>query len=110
MTDIVRWRAHRVPSPTNPERFQLDWADPERLDVDGWVDVVTSTVQDGADRTATIGTATLYCSDPAVDVQLGDRIEYAGATWVIHGFPDSPANPFTGWRPYRAVALKLVSG
>lgn len=111
MSAIIRLRAPLIPDPRNSRRQIQDWSGlPDQLEVGGWVDVVASQSPDQAGRDQAVGTATLYCNDPDADVQLHDRVVYHGSVWTVEGFPDSPSSPFTGWRPYRIVALKLVVG
>lgn len=110
MSGIVRLRARLVTDPDNPRRQIASWEEPSRLPLEGWVDTQVSADPSDTTRKQTVARADLYCTHPNADVCRGDRVEYGGEMWVVEGFPDSPVNPFTGWRPHRVVSLKLAVG
>lgn len=109
-TEIVRLRAALVPSDYNPDDLVADWANPDRKPLAGFVDAQSSAELADPVRSESVTTTTVYLDDVHADIRRGDRVEYAGGTWTIEGFPAAPMNPFTGWQPYLIVSLQLVVG
>jgi hypothetical protein len=47
---------------------------------------------------------------PGTLVEAIDAVQVDGLTYEVDGSPNSPVNPFTGWRPGVVVKLKRVTG
>lgn len=113
LDQCVRVRARRTADPYNADRLIEDWVDPLRLDLSGFFDEDSS--QDVADavRKQKVSRMTLYLPTSA-DVLASDRIERTVdgvlEVWSIDGEHESPRNPFTNRRPYRAVKIWKAVG
>lgn len=104
---IVRERAVQVPDPYNPDSTEMDWGDPDVLEIPGaYIYVGGSSTEAGAARESTASDAQLVIDDPGADVQRGDRIRQGNRLWVVDGFQDAPINPFDGWQPILVCNLE----
>lgn len=106
--DVVRQRRRRVPDPYNPDRTTTaPWEDdPDTLPIaDAFVSTSSSSAGFDAARGLVVTTRSLYCSDPTVDVQRGDRIVHPGGIGYVRTIPAADVNPFTGWQPVKEIVL-----
>lgn len=63
-----------------------------------------------ATRSQVLTEKSLYCTDPDVDVQVGDRIRRGLQVYYVNARPEADMNPFTGWRPTVEIPLDMSEG
>lgn len=74
-----------------------------------------------ATREQVLTDKSLYCTDPAVDVRVGDRIRRGGTrgedgiwrggeVYYVNVRPEADRNPFTGWQPVVEIPLDMSEG
>jgi hypothetical protein len=109
---VLRDRRPQIADPYDPSRtIPGDWDAATTVTIEGAAVLsdATSAIPDGA-RSELASGFTLFCSDPAADVQVGDRIRAGGMTLYVNSLPSSDVNPFTGWQPVREVPLDHTLG
>lgn len=110
---VARLRARGKADPYDPTREVADWAEPERVEMPGFISAGASTESTDAARQQTQSAATLTIPDPAADVRPGDRFETVppdGRLWRVTGFPARDQSPFTAWQPTTVCNLEEVRG
>lgn len=111
---VFRDRRRLVDDPYNPDNQTLgSWEDAlDTITVESASIASSSSVAvSSATRTELLTSKSLYCTDPTVDVQAGDRIRVAGdPPYYVHVRPSADINPFTGWQPVVEIPLELVEG
>jgi len=110
---VIRERRKPVPDPYNPSRTTPgSWEDPlDTLPLENcYVDFGASSSTNDATREPVSTSATLFCSDPDVDVKVGDRVRRGADVWYVNERPAGYTNPFTGWRPPLEIPLSNQEG
>lgn len=121
---VVRERRQPVIDPYDPDtQVPGSWGDPlDYLEVEqAFVASSSSTAPVDATRSQILTEKSLYCTEPSVDVQPGDRIRRGGAKgaddiWrggevlYINARPAADTNPFTGWQPVVEIPLDMTEG
>lgn len=122
---VVRERRQPVTDPYDPDtQVPGSWEDPlAYLELEGaFVASSSSTAPVDATRSQILTEKSLYCTDPSVDVQPGDRIRRGGTfdedagTWsggdvlYINVRPVADTNPFTSWQPVVEIPLDMSEG
>ena len=108
---VKRLRARPLLDPYSKKAIGADWATADEVELPGaFVASSSSAVRTDATRTQALEWKSLYLTDVAADVQVGDRIVAAGVTYVIDAVPTADVNPFTGWQPVREIPLKSGTG
>ena len=125
---VVRERRQPVQDPYDPgnpaSQVPGSWEDPlAYLELDDvFVASSSSTAPVDATRSQILTEKSLYCTEPSVDVQAGDRIRRGGTfdedteTWsggevlYINVRPTADTNPFTGWQPVVEIPLDMSEG
>lgn len=110
---VTRERRIPIPDPYNPDRtVPGSWDDPlDALPLEScFVDFSSSTATPDATRSAISTNKSLYCPDPGVDVQAGDRIVVGTDIFYVNARPAGYVHPWTGWRPPLEVPLDLEEG
>ncbi|WP_404474837.1 hypothetical protein [Microbacterium aerolatum] len=119
---VVRERRMPVIDPYDPgASVPGSWGDPLAYLVleQAFVASSSSTAPADATRSQILTEKSLYLTDPAADVQPGDRIRRGGTlagTWTggevlyINVRPAADTNPFTGWQPVVEIPLDMAEG
>lgn len=110
---VTRERRRRVVDPYDPENETLgSWEDPlDTLPLPGaFVASSSSSSVSTATRTQAITTKSLYLTDVAADVQLGDRVRWGSSVLYIEAMPAADTSPFTGWQPLQEIPLTETRG
>jgi hypothetical protein len=109
---VYRDRARPITDPYDPEHvIAADWSDPDTITVLGaFVAAASSADSPTATRSQVITAKSLYCSNPLVDVQVGDRVRVGESTFAVRVKPEADINPFTGWQPVKEIPLEEVAG
>lgn len=110
---VVRERRQMVTDPYDPgAQVPGSWDDP--LDVlpleQAFVASSSSVAPVDATRRQVLTEKSLYCTDPNVDVQVGDRIRRGTELFYVNARPAADTNPFTGWRPAVEIPLDMSEG
>ena len=102
---VTRLRAAVVVDPYSTEAGE-DWSNPSSLAISGCAFDPGGTGEaiDLARRVITTQ-PTLY-APAGSDIVASDRLVVRGVTYGVDGDPSDWRNPFTGWQPGLAVALK----
>lgn len=108
----VRQRAQRVTDPYNPGRTKPDWSlPPVEADLPGcYINSTSTNIIPAAARTQQDIYKSLFSPDANVDIEVGDRILFAGRLYQVKDLPTSDRNPFTGWQPVIEIPLTGVQG
>lgn len=110
---VVRERRQPVTDPYDPgAQVPGSWEGTlDTLELDGaFVASSSSTAQVDATRSQVLTDKSLYCTDPAVDVQVGDRIRRGVDVFYVNARPSADTNPFTSWQPVAEIPLDLTEG
>ena len=122
---VVRERRQPVTDPYDPgTQVPGSWEGPVAyLELEqAFVASSSSTALVDATRSQILTEKSLYCTDPSVDVQAGDRIRRGGTfdedteTWsggevlYVNVRPAADTNPFTGWQPVVEIPLDMTEG
>lgn len=109
---VHRDRRKPVPDPYNPDQLVPGpWDDVNTIDIPGaFVASSSSSAVGDATRSQVLSTKSLYCTDPDVDVKIGDRIRAGAATYYVNELPEADTNPFTGWQPVKEIPLDNTLG
>ena len=111
---VQRERRRRVASDYNPAKtVPAEWDDePLVAQLPGaWIASSTGSAANSATRSQILTSKSLFLTDPAADVQPGDRILLADGNYgYVHVRPQADTNPFTGWQPVLEVPLEEVEG
>lgn len=110
---VVRERRGMVPDPYDPGALVPgSWGDPlDVLAIEGaFVASSSSTAPVDATRSQILTEKSLYCTDPAVDVQPGDRIRRGTEVFYVNARPAADTNPWTGWQPVVEIPLDESEG
>lgn len=110
---IVRERRQPVTDPYNPDQeVPGPWdGHLDTLTVDGAFIASSSSVAPvDASREQVLTDKSLYCTDPDVDVRVGDRIRRGAEIYYVTARPEADTNPFTGWRPVVEIPLEMSEG
>jgi len=110
---VTRQRRRTVPNPYNPDSpIPGSWDEPldEQSLPGSWISSSSSIAPASATRSQIITAKSLFCSDPSVDVQAGDRIIAPGGPYYVHVRPEADVHPFTGWQPPVEIPLELSEG
>lgn len=108
---VVRLRAGEKVDPYSQKVTRTDWGDPVELPLPGaFVASASSSSSLGSLRQTVTTTKSLYLSDAAADVLVGDRIRWGATTYVVDAKPEADVNPFTGWSPVLEIPLLEVTG
>ena len=122
---VVRERRMPVVDPYDPDTMVPgSWGDPLAYLVleQAFVASSSSTAPTSATRAQILTEKSLYLTDPAADVQPGDRIRRGGVLDVDSGVwsggdvlyvnvrPAADTNPFTGWQPVVEIPLDMNEG
>lgn len=86
------------------------WEDATTIDIEGFIDSTSSSLLRDAVRGQVITDKSLFCTDPNVDVAIGDRIRDGATTYYVRERPAADRNPFTGWQPIIEIPLSNVAG
>lgn len=111
--NVVRERRKPVVDPYDPgATVPGSWDDPtDDLPLEGvFIGSSSSTAPLDATRQQILTTKSLYCTDPSVDVQPGDRVRRGTELYYIHTRPEADTNPFTGWQPVVEIPLEMPEG
>lgn len=107
---VTRLRATTVLDPYSGESTDLDWDEPDSLDIPGCgFDPGGSIEPLEQGRGAVVTKPTVYAPADA-DITAADRLVVRGRTWSVVGDPALWRNPFTGWEPGLVVELEEVAG
>lgn len=106
-------RAGEIEDPYSGET-ELDWDNPteipyEHCGVDSRSVGENEEPLDLPHRRPVIDGLTIY-GPPDMDVTAHDRMRVRGKVWQVHGDPEKPRSPFTGWEPGTTVRLRKVDG
>jgi len=108
---VFRDRRKQIADPYNQSStIPGPWADPDTIQLEGFVASSSSTAVPDATRTQILTAKSLYLSDPAADVITGDRIRAGTASYTVEAVPAADINPFTGWQPVVEIPLTGVTG
>lgn len=122
---VVRERRQPVTDPYDPStQVPGSWGDPLDYLVLEQAFVASSSSVSPADATRhqILTEKSLYLTDPAADVQPGDRIRRGGVldegagAWAggevlyVNVRPAADTNPFTGWQPVVEIPLDMDEG
>lgn len=109
---VYRDRRKQIPNPARPgTTIPGDWANVDTITIpDAFVGSASASAMADATRTESTVTKSLYCTDPAVDVTIGDRIRTGGLTYYVNALPAADINPFTGWQPVKEIPLSTNLG
>lgn len=109
---VERDRRPLIPDPYDPDGTVLGkWEDAETIEIeDAFVAASSSIAASDATRSQILTSKSLYCTDPDVDVQVGDRIRAGGREYYINELPEADTNPFTGWQPAVEIPLDSTLG
>ncbi|UOE45475.1 hypothetical protein [Agromyces larvae] len=110
---VVRERRTPVTNPYDPgATVPGPWDGPlDELPIDGaFIGSSTSTAPSDATRQQVLTSKSLFCVDPAVDVQVGDRIRRGSEVYYVNARPEADTNPFTGWQPVVEIPLDMTEG
>lgn len=122
---VVRERRVPVTDPYDPDAtVPGSWGDPLVYLVleQAFVASSSSAAPSSATRSQILTEKSLYLTDPAADVQPGDRIRRGGVLNVDSGVwsggdvlyvnvrPVADTNPFTGWQPVVEIPLDVSEG
>lgn len=110
---IVRERRPQVPDPYKPDRTVAGpWTGPlDELPIEGaFISSSSSVAPVDATRRQVLTDKSLYCTDPDVDVRVGDRIRRGDDLFYVNARPAADTNPFTGWRPAVEIPLDMTEG
>lgn len=107
---ITRLRGTAAEDPYSGEDDDIDWDDPDELELDGWgVDDSKSGEPLEDARQAVVTDFVLY-RDESADVLPGDRVVVRGVTCNVVGRPATWRNPYTGWEAGFVVRANIVEG
>lgn len=108
---VTRLRATAQTDAYSGESTQLDWDNPDELDINlvAVAPGASSEVPAEPGRERLDIEFTLYMPF-AADVKPLDRIVVRGRTLEVEGSPQDWANPFTGAQPGTVVAVRKVAG
>lgn len=107
---VTRQRGTAVTGYYSAELTDLDWTDPDELEIPGCgfnPGSSSEPVQDARD--AVITKPEVYAPADA-DVLAGDRLVVRGVAYEVSGRPQEWISPFTGWAPGLVIQLDLVEG
>lgn len=110
---VVRERRKPVTDPYDPgATVPGSWGDPlDTLTLDDvFVASSSSVAPVDATRSQVLTDKSLYCSDPEVDVRVGDRIRRGAEVFYVNARPEADQNPFTGWQPVVEIPLDMSEG
>lgn len=110
---VTRERRRPVQDPYNPDRTTPgSWEDP--LDVitleQCFIDSASSSSTNDAMREPVSTSKSLYSTDPAVDVKVGDRIRRGTDVFYVRERTEADVNPVTGWQPVVEIPLSMEEG
>lgn len=107
---ITRLRGALVVDPYSGEATEVDWTNPDELDIPGWgiaQDATSEPVE--VARESIRSDFTLYRQEPA-DVLATDRLVIDGLTCQVDGHPFAWHQPMTGWAAGFVVRANIVEG
>lgn len=110
---VTRERRRPVTDPYDPDTLVPgSWGAPlDTLTIDqAYIASSSSVAPVDATRRQVLTEKSLYCTDPDVDVQAGDRIRRGAELYYINARPAADMNPFTGWRPVVEIPLDMSEG
>lgn len=110
---VTRERRMPVADPYDPtSTVPGSWDDPlDVLEIPScFIDTAASTSTDDATRSPVSTTATLHCTTPDVDVQVGDRVRRGADVFYVRERSEADTNPFTGFRPVVSIPLDMEEG
>lgn len=122
---VVRERRQPITDPYDPDtQVPGSWGDPlDYIELEqAFVASSSSVARMDATRHQILTEKSLYLTDPAADVQPGDRIRRGGVldedsgTWsggellYVNVRPAADTNPFTGWQPVVEIPLDMAEG
>ena len=107
---ITRQRGTAVADPYSGESTDIDWTDPDELNITGFAVAPGAFVENAApDRTRVDIEFTLY-GPYAADIEPLDRVIVRGQTCEVVGKRQDWRNPFTGSESGCAVEVRKVAG
>lgn len=107
---VTRLRAGTVTDPYSGEPIDLDWSDPDTVDIPGWgVDDSRSAEPLEQGRDPVVTDFVLYRPEVA-DVAAGDRVVVRGQSCEVVGNPATWSHPMTGWAAGFVVRANRVEG
>lgn len=110
-TKFERLRATATPDPYDPDSKGVpDWSKPQILEFEGFLTESTTSINSDGVRGQVYTGAMLTVTDPALDVQVGDRIRQGKQIWQVSGRPSRDLSPFTGWQPTLEIPLENYQG
>lgn len=110
---VVRERRQPVTDPYDPDAsVPGSWGDPlDSLTIEqAFIASSSSVAPVDATRRQVLTDKSLYCTDPDVDVQVGDRIRRGSELFYVNARPAGDTNPFTGWAPVVEIPLDMTEG
>jgi len=121
---VLRERRQPIVDPYDPgATVPGSWGDPlAYFEINSaFVASSSSVAPVDATRAQILIAKSLYCTDPLVDVQPGDRIRRGGTRGLdgiwrggevlyVNVRPSADTNPFTGWQPVVEIPLDMTEG
>ena len=110
---VVRERRQDIVDPYDPgHMIPGSWVDElDTLTIEQvFVGSSSSSAVRDATRSQVLTEKSLYCSDAAVDVRVGDRIRRGSEIYYVNERPEADINPFTGWQPVVEIPLDMTEG
>lgn len=110
---VVRERRLPVPDPYDPgATVPGSWEDPlATLSIENaFIGSSSSVAPVDATRSQVLTEKSLYCTNPDVDVQVGDRIRRGTEIFYVNARPAADTNPFTSWQPVVEIPLDMTEG
>lgn len=109
---VTRERRESVGDPYNPDRVTLGpWSEATSITLEScFIDSASSSSTNDANREPVSTSKSLYSTDPAVDVKVGDRIRRGSDVFYIRERTEADTNPFTSWQPVVEIPLSMEEG
>lgn len=107
---VIRERGRPVADPYSDEYTDMDWADPDKLEVDGVAIAPSSSSEVSTLDRRTVTTGMSLYAEPGVDVLSRDRIRARSGLWEVEGEVADWKNALTGWNPGVEFRIKKVAG
>lgn len=107
---VTRLRATKTVDPYSQRVDQLDWTDPDSLDITGCgIADGGSTEPIEASRTP-LQVDFDVITEATADITADDRLVVRGLSCVVVGQPFAWRQPFTGWAAGMVVRARIVEG